>query len=397
MGHENQGLTTMPTIDDFTEDQKKATELICDWYKTKQTEFRLAGFAGTGKSFLISNLPSFLSKIYKKPVNIAYCAYTGKACRVLNRKGVPANTIHSTIYEAQVIYDEQSKTYSYNYTLKLTLPYDLIIVDEASMVSAEIYKDIMSFGIPVIYVGDSGQLPPVEGKFNLMDESGIDYTLNQIHRQAAQSNIIKMSIAIRHGDRVADHIMDDVQKLPWKKFDTARLTKYNQIITGKNATRVGINRMYRKLMGIESEDPINKELMIFLKNNRDVGIVNGQQVLINSVIRRKDGMYDVEFYDLWDKEYKVKNALVSWRMVNNPRPIGELQITKQEARIKNLVYWDFSYCISVHKSQGDGWKDVCFIDDNLFGFDPEIRRKLLYTAVTRAEEKFTWVYGVPRF
>lgn len=515
------------TYDDFTADQKQASEMLLDWYGQKSPRFCLAGFAGTGKSTLISQLPRLIKNKTSKLPQIGYCAYTGKAAQVLNRKGIPASTIHSTIYDARVVFDEKTKKFVHEYSLKMSIPYDLIVVDEASMVNADIYNDLMSFGIPVIYVGDSGQLPPVEGKFNLMDEQNVDYTLQQIHRQAEKSNIIRLSVAIRNGDRIADHEMEDVCKKPWSSFDTSEMFKYRQVIAGKNITRVGVNKLYRKALGYPDAEPVGKDTMIFLRNNHTAGVVNGQQIYIEGITKRKDGNYDVSYRDLWNPKDGKKTAVASWRMLNNPEPMNNLRITKEEARMKELTYFDFSYCISVHKcvvgetliktakgelpiaeyvdrqmkdavfngeefetpanafryedcevmtiktangkeltatlnhkqpilingklvkvnfnklrigdevltdkgissiadirkggekktvyclemlkthafmqngilsgnSQGDGWKSVLFLDDNLFFFDADMRRKLLYTAVTRAEERLTWVYGVPR-
>lgn len=515
------------TYDDFTPDQRQASEMLLDWYGSGKPRFCLAGYAGTGKSTLISQLPTLLYQKTGKLPQIGYCAYTGKAAQVLNRKGIPASTIHSMIYDARVIFDEKTKKMIHEYSLKLTIPYDLIVVDEASMVNADIYNDLMSFGVPVIYVGDSGQLPPVEGKFNLMDESNVNYTLNQIHRQAEKSNIIRLSVAIRNGDRIADHRMDDVCKMPWSQFNLEEMFNFRQIIAGKNLTRVGINKICRKAMKFPDSDPVARDTMIFLRNNHTVGVVNGQQIYVEGVIKRKDGNYDITYRDLWNPKAKANSVLASWKMLNNPEPMGKLQITKEEARMKELTWIDFSNCISVHKcvvgetlikttkgefpiaeyvdrrmkdavfngeefevptnafryencevmtiktangkeltatlnhkqpilvngklvkidfseiklgdkvltdngfsgiidiekngkkrtvyclempkthafmqngilsgnSQGDGWKSVLFLDDGLFYYDADMRRKLLYTAVTRAEERLTWVYGVPK-
>ena len=64
-------------------------------------------------------------------------------------------------------------------------PYaDLFIVDEASMLPAELYNDLLEYGVPILGVGDHGQLPPIKSSFNLVQDP--DVRLEEIHRQARE-------------------------------------------------------------------------------------------------------------------------------------------------------------------------------------------------------------------
>src|SRR5262249_23627577 len=137
----------------------------------------LGGFAGTGKTTLIRTLSK------ARPM-FACAAYTGKAANVMKKKGLlGASTIHSLIYRPWK--DEEGNT-----VWSLGGKYELegcegFIIDEASMVSSEIDNDLRSFGLPIIYVGDHGQLEPIGGtKFNPM--ANPMYKLEEVHRNAGE-------------------------------------------------------------------------------------------------------------------------------------------------------------------------------------------------------------------
>src|SRR4051795_6271524 len=134
----------------LTVEQETALSGLVRGVRAKTRVQTLGGFAGTGKSFLISNLIESLP-------DAAVCAFTGKAANVLQRRGVEATTIHRLIYEAE--WNEETKTYRFHKRKRLDCP--AVIVDEASMVSREIYDHLLSFGKPIVFVGDHGQLEPV--------------------------------------------------------------------------------------------------------------------------------------------------------------------------------------------------------------------------------------------
>src|SRR5262249_34437968 len=123
-----------------------------------------------------------------------------KAAHVLRGKGIDASTIHSLIYKPG---DEDDKG-NVKWIKADGLDCHGVIVDEASMVSEEIHNDLRSFGLPLIFVGDHGQLPPVQRSdgraSNLMDRPAL--TLQKVHRNAGE--IAHFAEFIRQGNRAAD-------------------------------------------------------------------------------------------------------------------------------------------------------------------------------------------------
>ena len=93
---------------------------------------------------------------------VAFGAYTGKAALVLRTKGcTDASTIHSMIYRSRES-DENGPQFVINRQSPASKA-DLIIIDECSMVDEELGRDLLSFGQPVLVLGDPAQLPPVKG------------------------------------------------------------------------------------------------------------------------------------------------------------------------------------------------------------------------------------------
>src|SRR5437868_2837548 len=148
------------SMPDFTPHQDAALQAVASWLKdepggagTPQV-FRLFGYAGTGKTTLARHLAAHIDG------EVKFAAFTGKAALVMRGKGCyGASTIHSLIYRARES-GEESPTFE----LWDDAPASkaaLIVIDECSMVDAELGRDLMSFGVPVLVLGDPAQLPPI--------------------------------------------------------------------------------------------------------------------------------------------------------------------------------------------------------------------------------------------
>ena len=92
-------LTKPPEII-LTDEQNKAVDSISTWFKNSpDLEFRLGGYAGTGKTTIIKSIVKSIGATHR----VVVCAFTGKAVNVLNKKGVSSQTIHSLIYHTEII------------------------------------------------------------------------------------------------------------------------------------------------------------------------------------------------------------------------------------------------------------------------------------------------------
>jgi hypothetical protein len=147
-----------------------------------------------------------------------------------------------------------------------------MIVDEVSMVNDDMMKDLMSFGIPILCVGDKAQLPPVEGVASYLHEPNAELT--EIVRQAKDNPIIKVATMARNGEPIPYGNYGDVLVLDKTAITLKHLGKLmlgaDQILCGKNSTRNYYNKEYRKLKGIdvvENPFPLEGEKIICNVNN----------------------------------------------------------------------------------------------------------------------------------
>lgn len=392
---------------ELTQNQREIVHLLWAWYKQANgsDHITLGGYAGTGKTTLISVFRKVLEQ--KNPdINVAFCTYTGKAAQVLKTKLVESKTvhgkdyigtIHSLIYspienvKGEIVgWEKREKIYNT----------DLIIVDEASMVDGNIWADLKSYGLPIIAVGDHGQLAPIEGSFNLMQEPQLKLT--EIHRQAQDNPIIKLSIMAREKGEIPVGIYsENVRKLSFEDYDTKEfmnelLENYNTetlILTGYNNTRVRINNSIRNLLGFEDEFPQPGDRVICLRNNGKKKIYNGMIGTIERIFPDHGDWYYAEInMDGVVNRYGIPEpytGLIYQGQFNQKEP---LNFTKQRAKSVKGDLFDYGYAITVHKAQGSQAKRVILFEERFSQMDEDTWKRWLYTAITRAEEEL-FVFG----
>lgn len=134
----------------LNEGQKKGLEVAVRHFKEGKDTV-IAGYAGTGKSTLVAKI---IEKLHIS--NVVFVAFAGKAVKVLREKGNEnAITCHRLLYKP--ILQEDG---TYKYELTDSIDYDLIVADECSMIPNKMVKEMRSFGVPIIFLGDPFQLPP---------------------------------------------------------------------------------------------------------------------------------------------------------------------------------------------------------------------------------------------
>ena len=195
---------------ELNRDQIELKKKLMEWYKNRDKQFfYYSGRAGTGKTTVVR---AFVEELGLEPGEYICSAYTGKAVTVLLRKNYPACTIHSLIYDVIIktvyrkAYDEENDVeyevpkQIMQFELKESLPtlLKLIIIDECKMVPDAMIHHLLSFGIPVIFMGDENQLPPVMGSSRIL--ASPDAVLNEIMRQAEDDPIVM----------IANWILDDM-------------------------------------------------------------------------------------------------------------------------------------------------------------------------------------------
>ena len=409
--------------------QEEALRKASNWYENGDEQiFRLFGFAGTGKTTLAKHLAEGIDG------EVLFAAFTGKAAYVLRQKGCPATTIHSLIYtsrdkgqarikelelalatlkqelvssgltqeaiadhrrvrELSKLIREENENLSQPMFVK-NMDSDLrhaslLIIDEVSMVDRRMGEDLVSFGVKILVLGDPGQLPPIKSEGYFTSNVKPDVMLTEIHRQAQESGILRFAtdLRLKKSIRLGNYGNDcKVIRLEDVKGNTGLVTNADQLIVGRNRTRFSYNQRLRQLLGFRGEAtptmPTVGDKLVCLKNNHEVGLLNGALFKVDQVGPVFDQKIGLEIVSMDDPT--VRQTVSS-------------HIHHFDGRAEDLKYWekkeaeefDYGYAMTCHKSQGSQWDKVVVFDESpSFG---ESRNLWSYTAATRAAKELTWV------
>ena len=372
----------------FSPQQDEALKAVSRWLKEGRTPvFRLFGYAGTGKTTLAKHFAENVDG------EVLFAAFTGKAAQVLRSRGATnARTIHSLIYrprgEETVEDEETGKTsiapmFSINRQSPLAKA-ALIIIDECSMVAEQLGKDLMSFGTPILVLGDPGQLPPVSGG-GFFTEQEPDYLLSEIHRQAKDNPIIHLAMDVREGREIMRGDYGSAQVISKSEVTQSLVLDADQVLVGTNRTRRRYNQRLRELKGFTADYPQSGDKLVCLRNDPAKGLLNGSlwQVMSSSRETVKPGinlMIRPEDDDMDRGAAKIKLLKAAFEDVETEIPWSTR---------KRYDEFDFGYALTVHKAQGSQWNNVVLFDESYAFRDS--RERWLYTAITRAAETLTIV------
>jgi exodeoxyribonuclease V len=356
--------------------QDAALKAVADWMRRgDRPVFRLFGYAGTGKTTLAKHIAENVDG------EVAFGAYTGKAALVLRTKGcTDASTIHSMIYRSRES-DENGPQFVLNRQSPASKA-DLIIIDECSMVDEELGRDLLSFGQPVLVLGDPAQLPPVKGG-GFFTEGEPDVMLTEVHRQAKDNPIIHLSMQVREGGRLEPGTYGESRIIRRREIDSSMVMAANQVLVGLNKTRRLYNTRLRELNGYRDPMPAAGEKLVCLRNDKTKGLLNGGTWTIQALrgIRNDFIRMDV----LPDDDARRRSVEVAVHKAFFEGTEEEVPFVLR----KESDEFTYGYALTVHKAQGSQWDDLVLFDES-YAFR-EHRSRWLYTALTRAAEKVTVV------
>lgn len=318
-------------------DQKNAYKSIINFLKNQNKIYLLYGSAGTGKTTLITEViknPSFNKK------KIALCATTNKAVSViqeiynLSSKNVHFSTIHKLLQIKRTIQSDGSENYIINLEdspsskKKSIFYYDIIIIDEASMISKDLVKEIVllqkKIKGKIIFIGDKLQLPPINEDTSLVFISDFEsFQLNKVER--SKNNIVEYSNAIREN-------IETKKKIKYKKIldENVSIIKSfydwiddyisifdndsNSIILAyTNAQCLKINNSVRnKLFNNPKEKYLPKELIVFnnFYSNNVKKYYSSMHCVINSI---SESFYKIDEFPidcLFNLKYDLRKTNV---------------------------------------------------------------------------------------
>ena len=372
----------------FSPQQDAALKAVARWLKAGRPQiFRLFGYAGTGKTTLARHFAEHVDG------QVQFAAFTGKAAQVLRARGaVNARTIHSLIYRPrgeEAVEDEATGKTSMSPTFALNRQSPvaraaLIIIDECSMVDEALGRDLMSFGTPILVLGDPGQLPPISGGGFFTDHEP-DVLLTEIHRQARDNPIIRLALDVREGREFMKGDYGTARVIGKEEVDRDMVLAADQVLVGTNRTRRRYNHRLRELKGFDQRYPQAGDKLVCLRNDPSKGLLNGSLWKVMSAAKEtvKPGI----------------NLLVSPEEDDPDRGVAKIKLLKAafeepDTEIpwqtkKRFDDFDYGYALTVHKAQGSQWNEVVLFDESWAFRDT--RQRWLYTAITRAAERLTIV------
>ncbi len=353
-----------------------------------------------------------------------FAAFTAKAALVMTRKGTPASTIHSLIYRlseatpAEVERAENALTglragigmmspgdraaaalrirrlerrlarmHQPAFLLNERSPVrdaDLIVLDEVSMVGPHMAADLLSFGKPILVLGDPGQLPPIRGAGAFTDAEP-DVMLTEIHRQAGDSATLRLATMARQRRDIPRGEHDPlVRKLRRAAVDPGELLNGGQIICGRNATRRLLNAAMKRMVGFPAAYPTGAgEKLICVRNRHGLGLVNGMFVDLRDT--RDEGPLAFSATVTTEDGEEISGRHHFYKGHFDDHLAFDPERARRDRRqMRGLVETVWGYAITCHKAQGSQWENVVVYDDGL-GRTAEDRARWLYTAITRAE------------
>lgn len=371
------------------------------WQRKDKQVFEISGGAGTGKTTVINY---FINRIGLKKSNVLFLAYMGKAASVLQRNGLPGKTIHSAIYEyvedfardeyGKIIIRDNGKPKlvgKFELKEKIGKKIKLIVVDEGSMVEGKIGEDLLSFGIPVVVLGDLNQLPPVFGEPFFLKNP--DVILTKVMRQAEGNPIIYLAQQVLNGQELKYGVYGNSAVISKKDLTEFQIKKADIILTGTNKLRYNINQFYRERLKKIShlEYPHIGEKVICRKNNwgrcigNDIYLTNGMTGYVDNIHRDSFNGKSMKMDFRPDFIKKVfKNIEFDYEhMYELP---GEVKMENKYSKFRDKM--EYAYAITTHSCLA--------LDTLVFSTDGIVPLSYYYHSKNRSD-KYRIHNGIRRF
>lgn len=394
---------------ELTAKQQEGLKIALERYNNHEKYTVISGYAGTGKSTLVKFI---IDALEVSPARVVYATFTGKAAEVLRKKGNPnAQTLHKLLYDTKPLKNGGF----YRHPKDNLAPAKIVVVDEVSMVPKDMINLLLGHQVYVLFLGDPFQLPMIDKSqcHTLLDHP--DVFLDEIMRQAAESEIIQLTMKIRAGESFEYSKGQEVQIFQPNELSTGMLTWADQILCAKNVTRHNLNQQVRELNGFigllqENEKVIVKRNYWEECNAEGDALVNGSTgtlqhwkedvitVPANVKISQKRvpiirANFKPEvgsvFSDIaFDKNFLInEEPCFDWRTEYQLNRIKRQSMGAIDLIPKQMTY---GYAITCHCAQGSEWDKVLVVEEN-FPFDRTEHARWLYTACTRAAEKLVLI------
>lgn len=386
----------------LTKKQEEGLKIALSRFYDGEKYTVISGYAGTGKSTLVRFI---IEAIGMDEDEICFATYTGKAAQVLEKKGNKnVGTLHKLLYKAVPLPNG-----SFKFIPKADIGYSLVIVDEVSMAPKTLMNLLFSHrGVHIICLGDPFQLPTIDAN----EDNGLlqnpHIFLDEIMRQAKDSEIIQLSMNIRDYQPLTAFNGKDVKVIPKNTISTGMMKWADQILVATNKTRIDYNKIMRELYEKDSPYPQEGDKLICLRNYWDDIALNDKSCLINGTIGYLHNPFQSKHYlptylgaepdidvtygtFISDSGGEFNGLALDTHMIQTGEKCVSPQVAfklNKNPKTQGIVPYEFTYgyAITGHKSQGSEWNNVLAVEES-FPFAKIEHARWLYTVVTRAADK----------
>ncbi|MCM1220483.1 MAG: ATP-dependent RecD-like DNA helicase [Lachnospiraceae bacterium] len=398
--------------------QQMAKDGFLYWYYHPESRVRpwyeVSGPAGSGKTTVVRSITIELG--LSDGDEILYVAFIGKAALALRLSGVPGRTIHSVVYhpikvpavdkvtkEPILINGNPKMVFRFIKNETLGDRVKLIVLDEGGMVEQTMGRDLLSFGIPMLVLGDLNQLPPVFGVSMFLQKP--DIILDTVMRQAKGSPILYLSdlarlgYQIQYGEYGENSEVQVVRKrdfLSSHEFAQAMLRDQDMVICGTNNMRDNLNDYIRSHMYgkegpmVEVGDKLicrHNYWTTLLPKNPDIALTNGMVGYVEYVNKRPSritGKVEIDFQPEFTNDI-FRGLPIDRKYMFDPYEKRRNVMTFGDDKF----IFELGYCITCHLAQGSQGDSVLVFVESYE--DSDYFRKWLYTAITRAKKRLILV------
>ena len=386
----------------LTAKQEEGLKIAVERHRLGERYTTIAGYAGTGKSTLVKFI---IEALQVEPSKVCYATYTGKAAQVLAKKGNKnAITLHRLLYDSFPL-----PAGGFYRKKKPFIEYSVVVVDEVSMAPKELMDLLFSHNAYVICLGDPFQLPPIdkEQDNHLLDKPHI--FLDEIMRQAAESEIIRLTMDIRAGKPLELFKGSEVQILDKGDLVDGIYTWADQILVATNNKRHEINDFMRQKKGFGPNPTIGDKIICLRNYWDDYSLSPEHDPLVNGTIGYitdtpekiclnvprylyQPGVIEALSVPMESDVGQEYIPYIDSNIINGKESIltnyDKYKLGKAKTRIGDVIPREFAYAyaITVHKSQGSEWNKILVMEES-FPRDKMEHARWLYTACTRASEK----------
>lgn len=392
--------------------QRMAVRQVLSAYNSGATAYALTGRPGTGKTTVTGEVVRQFRLMGKKVAVLAATNTASLHAKAVARKSgwYSCVTAWGTAHRGLSLYIDDDGSTKESGRTPLVSTLDVVIVDEASMLSEGIVQRLLKQSKFVLFVGDKWQLPPVGESQPSAFEVGTT-ELTQVMRQddkqlkSALDGILTAMVEASDVDEatLTKWLVSDLEQ--WQQGVTTDPNTVALCFTNQEAER--LNRIARMRAGYSDEYVIGDRLIVtapVYKLNQFTGknklVLATNEVVIVQAAARVRGA-STNDYPLWSLRVKsIQTGNEEYITVldtsgDNVQWIEFLNETTAKQDIPVTAKVKYAYALTTHRSQGQEWENVLVnVDDFGRCQDDATRKRLLYTAISRTKSRLSlYRYG----